>query len=93
MISLDKACEIAVEGLVKKEYLKGIVAILDIGRQWLFFGTLFKEPGPQYGNCPLAVNKETGECKEFPISVVENFDMYYNGEPVEIPEKYRYQGR
>lgn len=88
MISLDAACKIAMENLMRKDCLEGIVGILDIGGQWLIFGTAFEEAGPEYGNCPYAVNKETGECKEFPISVMENFDQYYNGEPVAIPKAY-----
>ncbi len=42
-----------------------------------------------HGNCPYAVSKETGECEEFPISIMKNFDLYYTGEVVEVPEAYR----
>lgn len=90
MISLDEACKIALNNLVKKDYLNGIVDIIDIGDRWLIFGTVFEDPGiVEYGNCPYAISKETGVCEEFPISVMENFDLYYAGEVVEVPEKYR----
>lgn len=92
MISLDEACKIAVESLVRKDYLRAIVEITDIGDRWIFSGKLFEGNAPEYGNCPCTVNKETGECEEFPFSVVENFDRYYDGEDVEVPEKYRYWG-
>lgn len=90
MIRLEEACQIALDNLVKKDYLNGLVDIVDIGDRWLIFGTIFEELGKvDYGNCPYAVNKETGECEEFPISIMENFDLYYAGEVVEVPEAYR----
>lgn len=89
MISLEEACKIAVENFVREDYLNGVVNIIDIGDRWLIFGTMFEEPVVEYGNCPYAVSKDSGECEEFPISIMENFDLYYKGEDVEIPEEYR----
>lgn len=90
MICLDEACKIALDKLIKKNYFGGLVDIVDIGDRWLIFGTMTENPEEvEYGNCPYAVSKETGECEEFPISVMENFDLYYAGEIVEVPEEYR----
>ncbi len=90
MIRLEEACQIALDNLVKKDYLNGLVDIVDIGDRWLIFGTMVENPKEvEYGNCPYAVDKETGECEEFPISIMENFDLYYAGEVVEVPEEYR----
>jgi len=91
MINLEEACKIAIEKFIRKDYCNGLVDIVDIGDRWLLFGTMFGEPGvTEFGNCPYAVNKENGECKEFPISIIENFDLYYEGEVIEVPEEYRF---
>lgn len=89
MISLDEACKIAVENFVREDYLNGVVNIVDIGDRWLIFGTMFEQSVVDYGNCPYAVSKISGACEEFPISIIENLDLYYKGEAVEVPEEYR----
>lgn len=92
MITVNEACKIAIDNFVKKDYLRGVAEVVDIGDRWLFFSRFSEEPGVEYGNCPYAVNKETGECKEFPISIIENFELYYNSDPVypsEIRDEYK----
>lgn len=90
MIYLEEACRIATEKFKQKGYFNGIVNIVDIGDRWILFSTMFgKSELIEYGNCPYAVNKENGEYMEFPLSVMENFDLYYSGEIVEVPEEYR----
>lgn len=36
MITVNAACKIAIDNVVKKDYLRGVVEVVDIGDRWLF---------------------------------------------------------
>ena len=65
MISLDEACRIAVENLVKSGHLKGIVGILDIGGEWLFLARYLKNLGRNMGIVLMQSVKKLGHVKNF----------------------------
>lgn len=85
MFNFIKACEIAQEELVKNWCKKGIGQIIDAGDRWLFCGIPDEDSGP-YGNCPIAVDKETGKAEGFSISA--NMDLYYNSPLIEVPKEF-----
>lgn len=88
MMKFLDACELAKNVLVKRDYKDGFSEICDLGERWLFFGRTFNKGVVEYGNCPVSVDKETGQCEDFPISNVENYDLYYESESVEVPTQY-----
>lgn len=89
MISLDEACEKAIIYLSEEGYLKGLAGVVDAGDIWIFGGRVFEENVAEYGNCPVAINKETGELYDFPISDMDNYDILEKGEVIPFPDKYK----
>lgn len=88
MSNFSVACEKAQKSLIRQGYKKGFGEICDLGDKWLFIGRRFEIGVVDYGNCPVAVDKQNGQCKNFPLSILENYDAYYESETVEIPEEY-----
>lgn len=88
MMDFMKACDIARDKFIKQEYKDGFCDICDIGDRWLFIGRSLDKGVAEYGNCPVTIDKETGKVDEFPFSLVENYDLYYESEGIEIPPQY-----
>lgn len=85
MIDFIKTCEKARKELVQIGCKNGIAAIGDIGDRWLFCGIPGENSGP-YGNCPIAIDKKTGNAKEF--SIFANMELFYSATPIEVPEQF-----
>ena len=87
MISLNEACERALDCFSRMGMLKKIYSIGSTSDLWLFDGRWDDDDSVEYGNNPVAVNKETGNTDVFSIS--QNLDIYYSSEPIPIPQEYR----
>lgn len=86
MINFDMACNEALDFLKKNNDDIGLDEVCSLSDRWIFVGY----GGGPYGNVPVTVHKTTGEIEQFPLSVVENQDLYYKvSVPVAVPEKYR----
>ncbi|SCH84850.1 Uncharacterised protein [uncultured Clostridium sp.] len=88
MMDFMKACDLARNIFVKRDYKDGLCEIFDSGDRWIFFGRIFEEGVVEYGNCPVTVDKETGQCEDFPISDIQNYDLYYESKPIKVPSEY-----
>lgn len=88
MMDLLEACDVARDRLRKQGYKNGLCEICDLGDKWLFFGRTFDKGIVDYGNCPVTVDKETGQYENFPISIMENYDLYYKSKDIEVPPEY-----
>lgn len=86
MISINEACEKALDYLPKIGMLRKIYGACSTPELWLFGGRWEDDNSVEYGNNPISVNKYTGEVDVFSIS--QNIDTYYSSEPVTIPQEY-----
>ena len=91
MLKFEQACEIAYKHFEKTKDIKGIFEIFDIGDSWLFFGLDFPPDIVQYGNVPIAIDKNNGEGYYFQHSTPENVEKFMKAKPLEVPEKYKLQ--
>lgn len=85
VISLETAKRIAARHFKKRGYEGKPYAAVDIGNNKVVFHCrMFKEPGPEYGNCPAVVDLNTGTCQPFPFIHLENFNQYNEGHLIEL---------
>ena len=89
MLEFNQACEIVYKHFEKTKDIKGIFAAYDAGDCWLFLGLDFPPDVVQYGDGPVAINKENGEGYYYPYSHPDYLQKYLKAEEIEIPEKYR----
>ncbi len=88
MLDFNTACKKARENLMKQGYKNGIDGIYNLGDKWLFFGRMFDAGIPDYGNTPITIDKNTGTIADYPLSVVDNLESYYEAKEIRIPKEF-----
>lgn len=88
MIDFLAACEKARKEFVNKQYKNGIAEICDLGDCWLFFGRMFDSGITDYGNVPITIQKESGKCEDYQLSIIDNLKKYYKSDNIVVPTKY-----
>lgn len=85
-VDVKKAYEIAREEIQKKGSYK-IVEIVDIGDCYAFCYEPSDGEDPIPGDCPITVNKDSGEVGIIAIPPIANLDKLEAGQKIPIPAK------
>ena len=87
MIKFSEACELAKSVMLKKGYEEGFLEIREADDKWFFVGSFEKER--PFGNLPIAVDRENGNCTVFKMFAPGNFTIYTSAKELVIPKEYK----
>ena len=87
MITLNRACEIAIEYLKKEQGKTNICEILETDKVWIFYGGDKNEI--DIGGIGITIDKNIGEVKHFSLPDEDNFKLLANAIEIEIPKEYQ----
>jgi len=85
MIEYSKAYQMAKTMFAKNGYLDQIDYVCELPDKWLFHSRFQRDSIVEYGNCPISVNKETGNAEWFNIFAAGtgNYAEYENAKLID----------